>query len=115
MENQIVALKYGKYGFGAQAKNLIKNGNDFSVLFYGWRAKAILSSLPILMHMQGAQLEDKAKFKTSYVLSCFCRLILMSNFMVIFWLAVANNIKIHLETNKDGLIELAFRSSSMET
>ena len=110
MENQTEALKYGDRNFGVKAKKLLNGNQDFDVLICGWRARIVLSSLQLLMHMQEDERKKQAnKLGTFYTLSRFVGLMLLSPFMAIFWLAVANNRVIHLKNSTGDSVELTFR------
>lgn len=114
MENQTILLKYGDRGFGVCAKKLLNQDKDFSVLICGWRARIILSSLQLLMHMQENDKKSYSKLSTYYSVTRFLLLLFLSPFMSIFWLAVANNKWMHIQRSDKDLVELRFSAKSTE-
>ncbi|ACM22015.1 hypothetical protein Geob_3676 [Geotalea daltonii FRC-32] len=110
MGNQAEVLEYSERGFGAKAKRLLNENKDFDVSICGWRARVILSSLQLLMHMQeGERKKQGNKLGTFYTLSRFAVLMPLSSFMAIFWLAVANNRGIRLKNSSNDSVVLEFR------
>jgi len=109
MDSEIIKLKYGTREFVPKAKNAIRNNSNFSVIICGWRGNIILKSLPLLMHMQGkSDANSEHNMTTKYVMVTFCSLMMVLYFMMIFWMAIANNYSISVLSKNGKVVELSF-------
>lgn len=112
IEEQIFLLRYGEHGFCRKAKELLRQGNIFNVLLCGWRAKILLSCMPLLMHMQETLPDSEERILITMpvfkIVTCFLRLVLLAPFMTIFWLAITNKKKMCLHTKEEDIIEVTF-------
>lgn len=106
----MVTLRYGERHFLRKAKEIIKRGETLSITFCGWRGNLVARRISFLKEIESAH-DHKDRGGPSawkFLLQYLPLIIVLTPFMVVFWLAMAYGRNLKVVKNIDETVEIVF-------